>query len=46
MLQTTPTPQLDTTLANNRISLSWIIPSEPFVLQQAPNLSRAMDERN
>jgi photosystem II stability/assembly factor-like uncharacterized protein len=39
MLQTTPTPQLDTTLVNHRISLSWIIPSEPFVLQQALNLS-------
>jgi hypothetical protein len=39
-LQTTPAPQLETRrLAGPQLSLSWIIPSAPFRLQQTPDLS-------
>ena len=39
----TPTPRLNTTLASNIFTLSWILPSTNFVLQQSADLSNWTD---
>jgi len=37
-LQTTPAPQMNITPTNGNLTLSWIVPSTDFVLQQSPDL--------
>lgn len=37
-LQTVPSPQLNISLLNTNLELSWIVPSTNFVLQQSPDL--------
>jgi photosystem II stability/assembly factor-like uncharacterized protein len=39
ILQTTPAPQLNITPTNGNFTLSWIVPSTSFVLQQGSDLS-------
>jgi hypothetical protein len=38
-LQTAPAPQMNTTPANGNLTLSWIIPSTNFVLEQNLDLT-------
>jgi hypothetical protein len=38
-LQTTPAPQLETQIAGSQLLVSWTVPSQPFTLQQANDLS-------
>jgi hypothetical protein len=38
-LQTTPSPQLNLAPSGSNLTVSWIIPSTNFVLQQCPDLS-------
>ena len=40
-LRTSPAPLLETRIADSQLFLSWLIPSEPFLLQQAFDLSAA-----
>jgi len=37
--QTTPSPQLNVSLFNNNLNLSWLVPSANFVLQEASDLN-------
>jgi hypothetical protein len=37
--QTTPTPQLNVSLTNGTMTLSWLIPSTNFILQQSSDLA-------
>lgn len=36
--QSTPSPQLNVSLSNNNLNLSWLVPSANFVLQEASDL--------
>jgi hypothetical protein len=38
-LQNTPAPRLEATVRDQQLFLSWTVPSLPFVLQQASDLS-------
>jgi hypothetical protein len=38
MSQTTPSPQLNITASDTKLTFSWIVPSMNFVLQQSPDL--------
>jgi hypothetical protein len=40
-LESTPTPQLNSTLINGNLALSWLIPSTNFVVQQNSDLTTA-----
>jgi hypothetical protein len=44
--QTTPSPSLSIALADNTVSLSWLIPSLNFTLQQSPDLIAWSDVAN
>jgi hypothetical protein len=44
--QTTPAPQMNLTPANGNFTLSWIVPSTNFVLQQSPDLGSWTDVTN
>jgi photosystem II stability/assembly factor-like uncharacterized protein len=45
-LQTTPTPQINLTSSGANLSLSWIIPSSNFVLEESSNLISWEDVTN
>jgi hypothetical protein len=44
--QTTPIPQMNSTPTNSKLTLSWIIPSTNFVLQESADLTYWMDVTN
>ena len=45
-LQTTPAPQINITPTNGNLTLSWIVPSTNFVMQQSSDLSSWTDMTN
>jgi hypothetical protein len=45
-LQTTPSPQMNITPTNGNLTLSWIVPSTDFVMQQSSDLGSWMDMTN
>jgi hypothetical protein len=45
-LQVTPTPSLNIALANNDLTLSWLVPSTNFLLEQSSDLSNWMGLSN
>jgi hypothetical protein len=44
--QTTPAPQMNITPTNGNLTLSWIVPSTNFIMQQSPDLSSWTDMTN
>ena len=44
--QTTPAPQLSSSLTNGTMAISWLIPSTNFVLQQSSDLASWSDVTN
>ena len=40
-LETTPTPVVEIAISRGSLTLSWIIPSTPFVLQESADLTAA-----
>jgi hypothetical protein len=45
-LQTAPSPQLNSSLTNGTIAISWLIPSTDFILQQSSDLTTWSDVTN
>ena len=45
-LQTTPAPQMNITPTNGNLTLSWIVPSINFVMQQSSDLGSWVDVTN
>jgi photosystem II stability/assembly factor-like uncharacterized protein len=45
-LQTTPTPRLNIAPLDSNLKVSWLVPSENFVLRQSPDLSSWVDVSN
>jgi hypothetical protein len=44
--QTTPAPQMNITPTNSNLTLSWVVPSTNFVMQQSSDLGSWMDMTN
>ena len=44
--QTTPAPQMNITPTNGNLTLSWIVPSTNFVMQESPDLGSWADMTN